>query len=128
MVPEVADCLAKLKSREHFTDDDDLVVCNEVGSYLCSWRLRRRFYHALEKAGLPQIVFHSLRSASAPRHPGVGPEHAAGLHGPSAPLDDRPLPAPQASSGGRGEAGRCLLGTRCGHVRESSNRRGSRKA
>ena len=57
----VADRLAKLKSREHFTNDHDLVFCSEVGAHLCSWRLRRRFYRALEEAGLPRIVVHSLR-------------------------------------------------------------------
>ena len=61
MVPELADRLAKLKSRTHFTHDDDLVFCNEVGAHLCAWKLRRRFYRALERAGLPRIVFHSLR-------------------------------------------------------------------
>jgi integrase len=61
LVPEVADRLATLKSRAHLTDDADLVFCNDVGGHLCSWRLRRRFYRALEKAGQPRIVFHSLR-------------------------------------------------------------------
>jgi integrase len=61
MVSELADRLAKLKGRKHFTHDDDLVFCNEVGAHLCAWKLRRRFYRALEKAGLPRIVFHSLR-------------------------------------------------------------------
>src|SRR4051794_39036580 len=66
MVPEVADRLAKLKSREHFTSDENLVFCSEVGAHLCSWKLRRRFYRALEEAGLPRIVFHSLRHCFGP--------------------------------------------------------------
>jgi len=85
MVPEVADRLATLKSRKHVTHDDDLVVCNEVGARLCAWKLRRRFYRALEKAGLPRIVFHSLRHCFGTH--GIhawDPEHAAGPHGPSA--------------------------------------------
>jgi integrase len=61
MVPEVADALARLKEREHFTDDDDLVFCSEVGEFMDSWAMRRRFYKALEHAGLPRVVFHSLR-------------------------------------------------------------------
>jgi len=32
MVPEVADCLARLKDREHFTDDDDLVFPKRPGT------------------------------------------------------------------------------------------------
>src|SRR4051794_30053360 len=93
MVPEVADRLAKLQGREHFTHDDDLVFCSEVGDHRCAWKLRRRFYRAREgrpAADRLSLATPLLRHA---RHPRVGPQHAAGPHGPPALLDDRPLPA-----------------------------------
>ncbi len=61
MTPDVIDALGRLKERERFTADDDLVFCNAVGSYLDAWALRRRFYRALEEAGLRRIRFHDLR-------------------------------------------------------------------
>jgi integrase len=61
MVPEVADALARLKGREHFTGDADLVFCSEVGGFMDSWAMRRRFYVALKRAGLPRVRFHDLR-------------------------------------------------------------------
>ena len=63
MVPDVADALARLKNREHFTGDDDLVFVNTVGRYVDNWTLRKRYYTALEAAGLRRITFHSLRHA-----------------------------------------------------------------
>jgi integrase len=63
MVPDVADTLARLKDREHFTDDGDLVFVNAVGQYVDNWSLRDRYYKALERAGLRRITFHSLRHA-----------------------------------------------------------------
>ena len=61
MTPGVVDALARLKEREHFTGDDDLVFPNIVGEHLDPWALRRRFYKALEQAGLRRIRFHDLR-------------------------------------------------------------------
>ena len=63
MVPDVADALARLKDREHFTGDDDLVFVNTVGRYVDNWTLRKRYYTALEAAGLRRITFHPLRHA-----------------------------------------------------------------
>ena len=63
MVPDVADALAQLKDREHFTGDEDLVFVNTVGEYVDNWSLRKRYYDALEAAGLRRIAFHSLRHA-----------------------------------------------------------------
>ena len=38
------------------------MFCNAGGvDYLDSWALRRRFYNALERAGLPRVRFHDLR-------------------------------------------------------------------
>jgi len=61
MTPDVIDALGRLKERERFTADDDLVFCNAVGSDLDAWALRHRFYRALEEAGLRRIRFHDLR-------------------------------------------------------------------
>jgi integrase len=61
MTPDVLDALARLKGREHFTGDDELVFCTPLGGYLDPWALRRRFYRALKCAGLRRIRFHDLR-------------------------------------------------------------------
>ena len=61
MVPEVAEALAKLGQREHFTGDDDLVFSGEAGGHLDGSALRRRFTAAQEQAGLRKIRFHDLR-------------------------------------------------------------------
>ncbi len=61
MTPDVIDALGRHKEREHFAADDDLVFCSTVGGYLDSWALRRRFYRALDRAGLPRVRFHDLR-------------------------------------------------------------------
>ena len=61
MAPDVIDTLGRLKEREHFAGDDDLVFCNTVGAYLDAWALRRRFYRALDAAELPRVRFHDLR-------------------------------------------------------------------
>ncbi len=63
MMPDVVDVLGKLKEREHFTGDDDLVFCSETGDYLDHFELRKRYYAALEAAGLRRIRFHDLRHA-----------------------------------------------------------------
>ena len=61
MTPDVIEALGRLKGREHFAGDDDLVFANTVGGYLDAWALRRRFYRALEAAELPRVRFHDLR-------------------------------------------------------------------
>jgi integrase len=63
MVADVADCLARLKDREHFTGDDDLVFVNAVGGFVDNWSLRKRYYQAIIKAGLRRVRFHDLRHA-----------------------------------------------------------------
>jgi integrase len=63
MMPDVVTALATLKEREHFTDDDDLVFVSEVGEHVDHYELRRRYYAALEAAGLRRIRFHDLRHA-----------------------------------------------------------------
>jgi integrase len=61
MAPAVVDELARLKDRGVFAADGDLVFCNTVGDHLGSWQLRRRYYRAVERAGLPRLTFHCLR-------------------------------------------------------------------
>jgi len=63
MMPELVDVLARLKERERFTGDGDLVFCSTVGEYLDHFALRKRFYAALELADLRRIRFHDLRHA-----------------------------------------------------------------
>src|SRR5215211_2072515 len=63
MTAAVVDALAQLKEREHFTGDDELVFCSVTGGHLDAWALRRRFYRAINRAGLRRIRFHDLRHA-----------------------------------------------------------------
>lgn len=63
-VPLMAELIAPLDAlsrREHFTDEDDLVFCSIVGEHLSHDLLRRRYYTALEAAGLRRVRFHDLR-------------------------------------------------------------------
>jgi integrase len=61
MVDEVARHLARLAERDSFTGDDDLVFCEEGGTWLNDDRLRRRYETALKAAGLRRLRFHDLR-------------------------------------------------------------------
>jgi integrase len=62
MMPAVIDTLARLKERERFTDDDELVF-NREGEHLDPFALRRRYYAAGKRAGLRRLRFHDLRHA-----------------------------------------------------------------
>ncbi|MBA3376650.1 MAG: site-specific integrase [Actinobacteria bacterium] len=61
LIDDVARVLDGLSRREHFTGSDQLVFPNPVGNPLDDSKLRRRFYRALERAGLKRIRFHDLR-------------------------------------------------------------------
>jgi integrase len=61
MVRQAEAAFRSLIQREHFTSEDDLVFCNELGSYRDDARIRRRFTRALERAGLRKVRFHDLR-------------------------------------------------------------------
>lgn len=61
LAPEVAQALAKLATRKHFTSEDDLVFAGETGSYLDGSALRRRYKQALTRAALRPLRFHDLR-------------------------------------------------------------------
>jgi integrase len=53
--------LDALNLRERFIDVDDLVFVNDLGQPFEESAMRRRFYAALDAAGLPRIRFHDLR-------------------------------------------------------------------
>ncbi len=61
MVPEVAQALAKLSQREHFTNDEDPVFAGPGGGHIDGAVQRRRYVDAVQRAGLRQLPFHSLR-------------------------------------------------------------------
>jgi integrase len=61
MMEELVPILDRLSQRDYFTGPDDLVFCNAIGEHLDAWALRRRFYAALEAAGLRRIRIHDLR-------------------------------------------------------------------
>jgi integrase len=68
LIDQAAVALDGLSRRELFTDPEDLVFCEAVGSYVSEETLRDRFYDALKAAGLGDkragvrpMVFHDLR-------------------------------------------------------------------
>lgn len=61
MTPDVIDALTKLKEREHFTADGDLVFCSEVARHLDYQRHLKRYKATLKRAGLRELRFHDLR-------------------------------------------------------------------
>jgi integrase len=61
LVDQAARALDELSRRERWTSDEDRVFVNDVGEHIEDSALRRRFYQALDRAGLPHIRFHDLR-------------------------------------------------------------------
>jgi integrase len=61
MAPAVAEALARLSHREHWTSDDDLVFAGVAGTYLDASALLKRYKRALAAAGLRPLRFHDLR-------------------------------------------------------------------
>jgi integrase len=61
MVPDVAEALARLGQREHFTADADPVFAGAGGGHLDASALRRRYAAAVKRAELRPLPFHSLR-------------------------------------------------------------------
>jgi integrase len=61
MVPEVAQALARLGQREHFTGDEDPVFAGQAGGHMDASALRRRYAAAVRRAGLRPLPLHSLR-------------------------------------------------------------------
>lgn len=62
MAEEVAERLARLGQRDHFTADDDLVFCTERGQHVGYKSLKERYRAALRAASLREdFRFHNLR-------------------------------------------------------------------
>jgi integrase len=61
MAPEVANSLARLAERDHWTGDDDLVFPGAGGYFLDGRSLSRRYGASAERAGLRPLRFHDLR-------------------------------------------------------------------
>ncbi len=61
LAPDVAQALQKLRQRDWFTGDDELVFPGDTGTYLDGSALRRRYKTALARAGLRPLRFHDLR-------------------------------------------------------------------
>jgi integrase len=62
MAEEVAERLARLGQRDHFTADDDLVFCTPRGQHVGYKSLKERYRAALRAAGLREdFRFHNLR-------------------------------------------------------------------
>ncbi|MBN1527580.1 MAG: site-specific integrase [Thermoleophilaceae bacterium] len=61
LIDRAARALDGLSRRDHFTGRDDLVFCTSTGGFVDDTKLRRRYYAALQRAGLHRIRFHDLR-------------------------------------------------------------------
>jgi integrase len=61
MIDQVAAALDQLSRRNSWTGEEDLVFVSPTGEHIEDSALRRRFYAALEAAGLKHIRFHDLR-------------------------------------------------------------------
>jgi integrase len=61
LAPDVAEALARLDQREHFTADDDPVFAGVAGGHLDGAALTKRYKAALERANLRPLRFHDLR-------------------------------------------------------------------
>ncbi len=61
LVDQAARAVEGLSRREHFTGEGDLVFPGPTGGHLEESALRRRYYAALEGAGLEHMRFHDLR-------------------------------------------------------------------
>ena len=61
MIDQVITPLDRLIQRERFTDPDDLAFPHDTGGVIEESALRRRFYRALDAAGLERVRFHDLR-------------------------------------------------------------------
>jgi integrase len=61
MMPQVALALTRLRDREFFTEDDDLVFASDIGSVLNYDQLARRYRATQARAGLRPLRFHDLR-------------------------------------------------------------------
>jgi integrase len=61
LMEDVAAALLRLRRRDRFTGNEDLVFCDPVGRHLGYKSLRERYKQALRDAGLRDLRFHDLR-------------------------------------------------------------------
>jgi integrase len=61
LIDQAARALDGLSRRGYCTDSDDLVFVSDSGGVVDDFGLRRRYYAALERAGLKRLRFHDLR-------------------------------------------------------------------
>jgi integrase len=61
LLPQVALALSKLREREFFTADDELVFVSPTGRFLNYDQLARRYRAAQTRAGIRPLRFHDLR-------------------------------------------------------------------
>jgi integrase len=61
MMPQVALALSRLREREFFAEDDELVFVNSIGHVLDYDQLARRYRAAQRRAALRPLRFHDLR-------------------------------------------------------------------
>ncbi len=61
LAPEIAEALAQLRRRQHFTGPQDLAFVGRNGGHVDSGAVRRRFQAATERAELHRISWHGLR-------------------------------------------------------------------
>jgi integrase len=61
MIDQLIPLLDRLSRRRHFTDPDDLAFVNQRGDPVEESALRRRFWKALDRAGVERVRFHDLR-------------------------------------------------------------------
>jgi integrase len=71
MAPEVAEALARLGQRPHYTGPDDLVFVALAGRHVDASALLRRYRAALGRAGLRPLRFRDLRHTFGTRVIGV---------------------------------------------------------
>jgi integrase len=60
-MPQVAQELARLRAREYFTGDDDLVFPSPLGGFFGYDAMYRRYKAAQKRAGIRALRFHDLR-------------------------------------------------------------------
>ena len=61
MIDQIIAPLDRLSQRELFAEPDDFVFVNSTGSVIDESALRRRFWAALDRAGLKRVRLHDLR-------------------------------------------------------------------
>ncbi len=110
LIPQVALALSRLRQRELFTGEDELVFVNTIGTVLDYDKLSRRYRAAQQRAGLRPCASTTSATASAPWPSAASPSPTSrpGWATPTSPRpaststtppSPRPLPSSARSSG-----------------------------